>query len=134
MKAFRDGGRNDPMMAPMVKGLTDQDIENIAVYYNSLAGVAVMPGAVLASNVEGVKSMLSVCAGCHGPEGKSINPMWPNLAGQQAAYLIKQMKAFRDAARYYPMMTPMAEQLTDQDIENLAAYYSSRQYSFSAKK
>ena len=125
MKAFRDGGRYDPMMAPMVKELTDQDIENSAAYYNSLAGLAVRPGSVLASDVEVDMSMVSVCVGCHGPEGKSNDTMRPNLASQQAAYLVKQMKAFRDGARYYPMMTPMAKQLTDQDIENLAAYFSS---------
>lgn len=125
MKDFRAGRRNDPLMAPMVKELTDQDIENIAAYYNSLAGMAVMPGSVLASEFGVGKFMASVCGGCHGPEGTSSNTLWPNLAGQQAAYLVKQLKSFRDGARYYPMMTPMAKQLTDQDIDNLAAYFSS---------
>jgi cytochrome c553 len=71
------------------------------------------------------KAKAAVCAGCHGANGISGNPMWPNLAGQKDAYLIKQMKAFRDGTRSDPMMTPMAKPLSDADIENLAAYYSS---------
>ena len=67
----------------------------------------------------------SLCAGCHGPKGVSSNPLWPNLAGQKDAYLVKQMKAFRDGTRYDPMMTPMAKPLSDADIDNLAAYFSS---------
>jgi cytochrome c553 len=51
--------------------------------------------------------------------------MWPNLAGQKEGYLVKQLKAFRDGVRTDPMMSPMAKPLTDDDIENLAAYFSS---------
>lgn len=51
--------------------------------------------------------------------------MWPNLAGQKAGYLVAQMKAFRDGQRPNPMMAPMAAPLSDDDIANLAAYYSS---------
>ncbi|HYY16633.1 MAG TPA: c-type cytochrome, partial [Gammaproteobacteria bacterium] len=59
--------------------------------------------------------------------GKSANELWPNLAGQRAAYLAKQLKAFRSGTRTDPMMSPMAKPLTDADIENLAAYFSSLQ-------
>jgi cytochrome c553 len=65
------------------------------------------------------------CAGCHGPEGVSTNPMWPSLAGQKEQYLAKQMRDFRDGKRHNPVMSPMAQGLSDQDIENLAAWYSS---------
>jgi cytochrome c553 len=51
--------------------------------------------------------------------------MWPNLAGQQPGYLVKQLRAFRDGTRSDPMMTPMATPLSDDDIANLAAYYNS---------
>jgi len=54
-----------------------------------------------------------------------MNPMWPNLAGQKEQYLAKQIKAFRDGTRQDPMMAPMVKSLSDQDIDNLAAYYSS---------
>ena len=61
---------------------------------------------------------------CHGANGISPNPIWPNLAGQKDQYLIKQMKAFRDGTRNDPVMAPMAKMLTDDDIANLAAYYA----------
>jgi cytochrome c553 len=70
------------------------------------------------------KAKSATCAGCHGAAGVSANPLWPNLAGQKDAYLVKQMKAFRDGKRSDPMMSPMAKPLSDADIDNLAAYYS----------
>jgi cytochrome c553 len=71
------------------------------------------------------KAKSAVCAGCHGANGISANPLWPNLAGQKDGYIMKQLKAFRDGTRSDPMMSPMAKPLTDADIENLAAYFSS---------
>jgi cytochrome c553 len=71
------------------------------------------------------KAKAAVCAGCHGANGISANPLWPNLAGQHEAYLAKQLKAFRDGTRNDPAMAPMAKPLSDADIDNLAAYYSS---------
>ncbi len=70
------------------------------------------------------KAKAASCAGCHGANGVSNNPLWPNLAGQKDAYLVKQMKAFKDGSRKDPMMSPMAKPLSDADIDNLAAYYS----------
>jgi cytochrome c553 len=70
------------------------------------------------------KASSAACAGCHGPEGISANPLWPNLAGQKQAYLVRQLRAFRDGTRRDPMMSPMARPLSDADIDNLAAYYS----------
>ena len=82
-------------------------------------------GALSAGDVEAGKARSASCSGCHGVKGISSNPLWPNLAGQKDAYLVKQLKAFRDGTRDDPMMTPMAKPLSDADIDNLAAYYSS---------
>jgi cytochrome c553 len=71
------------------------------------------------------KARAAACAACHGANGISANDMWPNLAGQKEAYLVAQITAFRDGSRKNPMMSPMAAGLSDQDIANLAAYYSS---------
>ena len=54
----------------------------------------------------------------------SPNPSWPNLAGQQKGYLIREMQYFRDGVRGDAMMTPMAKTLSDEDVENVAEYYS----------
>lgn len=80
---------------------------------------------ILAGDAAAGKSKSASCAACHGPNGISPNDMWPNLAGQKAGYLVAQMKAFRDGQRANPMMAPMAAPLSDDDIANLAAYYSS---------
>jgi cytochrome c553 len=91
-----------------------------------IAGVLLgMSGAALAGDAEAGKAKAASCAGCHGAEGVSSNPMWPNLAGQKEGYLVKQIKAFREGTRADPMMTPMAKPLSDEDIDNLAAYFSS---------
>ncbi len=82
-------------------------------------------GAVVAGDAAAGKAKSATCAGCHGPAGVSANPLWPNLAGQKEAYLAKQIKAFREGTRTDPMMSPMAKPLTDDDIANLAAYFSS---------
>ena len=70
------------------------------------------------------KAKSVLCAACHGAEGISGNDIWPNLAGQKYGYLVKQIKAFRDGDRIDPMMAPMVSGLTDEDIDNLAAYFS----------
>jgi cytochrome c553 len=79
----------------------------------------------MAGHAAAGKAKSATCAGCHGAKGVSANPLWPNLAGQKEAYLVKQMKAFRDGVRQDPSMTAMAKPLSDADIDNLAAYYAS---------
>lgn len=92
----------------------------------ALGGVLLMGGgAALAGDLVAGRAKAAGCAGCHGAKGVSANPLWPNLAGQKAAYLVKQLKAFRDGAREDPIMSAMARPLSDADIEDLAAYYSS---------
>ena len=78
-----------------------------------------------AGNAETGATKAAVCAACHGQNGISGNPLWPNLAGQQEQYLAKQLKAFRDGKRSDASMQPFVANLTDQDIEDLAAYYAS---------
>ncbi|WP_317933347.1 cytochrome c [Halioxenophilus sp. WMMB6] len=75
------------------------------------------------------KAKAAVCASCHGMEGKAIAPMYPNLAGQNEPYLVGALKAYRDGQRQGGMsavMSPMAKTLSDDDINNLAAYFASQ--------
>lgn len=71
------------------------------------------------------KKKSTTCAACHGAVGISPNASWPNLAGQQTAYMVKQMKDFREGIRNDPWMSPMAKPLSDEDMEDLAAFYNS---------
>ena len=70
------------------------------------------------------KNKSALCSTCHGAEGISLTPLWPNLAGQHATYTAKQLTEFRDGKRQAPAMAPMAANLSDQDIADLAAYYA----------
>lgn len=65
------------------------------------------------------------CASCHGAQALSANDTWPNLAGQNAAYLIGILAAYKSGAQTDIMMSPVAQTLSDADIQNLAAYYAS---------
>ena len=67
-----------------------------------------------------------VCAACHGPQGNSTNPDWPKLAGQHANYLLKQLKAFKAGTRKDLLMSSQATNLSDDDMNNLAAYFAAQ--------
>jgi len=76
-----------------------------------------------AGNAETGREKSSRCTTCHGVSGMSSMRQTPNLAGQNESYFIKAMKAYRDGGRKDPMMGVAAKALSDDDIENLAAYY-----------
>ncbi len=67
---------------------------------------------------------LALCVACHGTDGIGRDPSWPNLAGQKKTYLVTQLKAFRDGKIDSATMLPLVVELTDDDIEQLAEYYS----------
>jgi len=72
------------------------------------------------------KEKSASCAACHGADGNSVNPEWPKLAGQHEGYLVKQLTYFKDGERVNETMKGMASNLTEQDREDLAAYFSSQ--------
>jgi len=93
----------------------------------SLVAVLGWSGSALAAgSKEAGQSKAATCSACHGMDGNSVNPEWPNLAGQHASYITKQIKNFKAGQRVNPLMSPMAMTLTDQDIDDLAAYFSSQ--------
>ena len=92
-----------------------------------LALLAALPGTVLAKgDPASGKEKSTVCQACHGVDGKSIAPNYPNLAGQHESYLVKALADYRAGRRTNPIMAPMAANLSDQDIEDLAAWYASQ--------
>jgi cytochrome c553 len=68
----------------------------------------------------------AVCSACHGPNGNSVNPEWPRLAGQSALYIAEQLRLFRSGVRINPVMKPLVATLSDQDIDDLAVYYEAQ--------
>jgi cytochrome c553 len=67
-----------------------------------------------------------ICMACHGPQGNSIVPIWPKLAGQHPEYIKKQLTNFKAGERYNVQMTPMAMPLTEQEVIDVAAYFASQ--------
>ncbi len=80
-------------------------------------------------DVEAGKTKAVVCAGCHGPDGNSFNPLWPKLAGLSASYIAKQVNDFKAGTRSDPIMGAQAASINDADLVNLAAYFSSQKRS-----
>jgi cytochrome c553 len=78
-----------------------------------------------AQNANAGKDKAGMCAMCHGPTGLSQLPNAPHLAGQPAIYLIEQMKNYRSGKRPNEVMAVIAKPLTDQEIDDLAAWYAS---------
>jgi cytochrome c553 len=80
----------------------------------------------IVGNAEAGKEKSAVCAACHGPDGNSLAPLWPKLAGQHENYLLQQIQAFKVGTRSEPTMSPMAAPLSDQDMADLAAYFATQ--------
>ncbi|WP_456414145.1 c-type cytochrome [Thiolapillus sp.] len=96
-----------------------------ALLIASFVALAVSGVAQAAGDAEAGKTKSAACAACHGADGNSgANPLWPKLAGQHPKYIAKQLHDFKDNKRTDATMAPMAAPLQDQDIEDLAAYFS----------
>ncbi len=96
----------------------------------AMAGLALIASQVQADSlVEGStddgKAKALTCTACHGPEGNSISALWPNIAGQNAPYLLSQLAAFKDGSRVDPLMSSQAMMVTEQDMADLAVYFES---------
>ena len=91
----------------------------------ALVATVLMAAPAMAADVAAGKAKAAMCSACHGAEGVSAVPMYPNLAGQKEMYISKQLKDFKSGARKDPIMAPMAMALSDADIENIAAFYAS---------
>ncbi|MDR2838161.1 MAG: cytochrome c [Azonexus sp.] len=83
-----------------------------------------MPAAAAEDSDAALASKLGPCVACHGADGIGKAPQYPNLQGQKAGYLEKQLRAFRSGERKDPNMSIMAAKLSDQDISDLAAYFA----------
>lgn len=93
----------------------------------SLAALLAAGVAQAAGDAAAGKTKSAVCAACHGADGNSgANPLWPKLAGQHPKYITKQLLDFKANKRTDGTMAPMAAPLSDQDIADLAAYFSSQ--------
>jgi cytochrome c553 len=76
-------------------------------------------------SIDAGKAKAMTCTACHGAEGNSSIPTWPNIAGQSASYIVAQLNAFKGGSRTDPLMAPQAMMLSDDDMRNVAVYFES---------
>ena len=98
------------------------------VTFAAIAALSASPFLAHAGDAAAGKAKAATCAACHGADGKAAIPTYPNLAGQNAGYLEMAMKAYKNGERtgsQAAIMTGMAAPLSDADIADLAAYFSS---------
>ncbi|MCP4065392.1 MAG: cytochrome c4, partial [Gammaproteobacteria bacterium] len=133
--AIKSKERNIPEMTGILDNMSDQDLQDLAAYFDSQEmvvsqadpdlvdqGSALYRGGNMATGVP-------ACAGCHNPQGNGNAPAgYPALGGQNAEYLVKQLKAYRDGDRNNganaAIMMDVAAKLTDAEIEAVSSYIS----------
>jgi cytochrome c553 len=101
-----------------------QQIRNLRTIFGLLTLSLLAAATASAGDTGRGKELSATCAACHGADGNSVNPEWPSLAGQHETYLVRSIKSFRDGERDNVLMSPQASALSDQDIDDLAAYFS----------
>jgi len=122
INAYKGGQRKHDMMKTLVSGLSEAELNNMALYYAlETPGKAKTPAP---GNVAAGKTAAAGCVGCHGEGGVSGNPTTPSLAGQDAQYFIDAMRAYKDGARNDATMKGPASSIDDATVKNLAAYYA----------
>ena len=119
---YKAGKRNNPMMSPMAAGLSPGDMEDLGAYFSGLK-CEVAPDALNQAGA-GIRAKAAICANCHGTNGVATSRSWPNLAGQSKDFLVNALKAYKAGERTNIVMSPLAKDLSDADMENLAAHYA----------
>lgn len=140
LKSYADGRRDNPVMGPIAKALTPDQMEAVAIYYSTLdANVAVAPPPTVSAQVKKRGQQLATigddkigvqgCVNCHGPNGIGEAPSYPYLAAQHNAYLVASIQTWKSSTRRTDssqQMNMIAKRLSDEDINALAAYYASQ--------
>ncbi|MGP0094458.1 MAG: DmsE family decaheme c-type cytochrome [Xanthobacteraceae bacterium] len=123
MKAYVTGQRKHTVMKALLSGVGEAELNNIALYYvrQSPARAPTPP----VGDPSAGKAASASCAGCHGAEGVSANPVWPSLAGQDAQYLADVLEAYKDGSRNDATMKALVAALDARTIKDIASYYAS---------
>ena len=99
-------------------------VRAMAVACSAIGVLALLPDDAVAGDVAAGRAKAMMCQACHGLDGLAKTPDAPNIAGQVEPYLVTQLQAFKTGARKSEAMSVVAPDLTDADIDNLAAYYA----------
>ncbi len=137
LQNFKDGDRENAMMAPMAAPLSAQDMEDLAAYYSQQENKPAKADPALVEMGEQIyrggnmSTGVAACMGCHSPSGAG-NPAakFPSLKGQHAKYTVLQLKAFKKGQRANDagkMMRNIAAKMTDEEMEAVASYIQGMQ-------
>lgn len=136
LRAFKSGGRTNPVMAPQAQALTDAEVEAVSAYYAALPAAShAMPpgeqsralGEKLATLGDWGSRALPACGQCHAVDGLGHGDAFPALAGQVYAYLLGQLSAWAQGQRGpdpHGLMAPLAARLDLEEATSVAAYYA----------
>ena len=122
MSAYRSGNRSHPTMMLQAESLGSADIDDIAAWLSSLERQSTGTSRAVPE-----PDRTATCHACHGSDGVGTNSSYPVLAGQHESYIIHALEDYRNGKRKNAVMIGFASDLSDQDIEDLAYWYSSLQ-------
>lgn len=139
LKDYASGKRENAVMSPIARALTDGQMQDVAAYYAGLAVATPAPpgrardplllqrgGAIAASGLP--DRGVAACVNCHGAAGRGLPPSFPYLAGQYAPYVELQFRFFRNGERRNSplgVMEQIARELSEEEVRALAAYFAS---------
>ena len=97
-----------------------------ATVFALLLSTQVPADGLVDGSLEAGKTKAVRCGACHGPDGNSVNPQWPSIAGQHAPYIVRQLQAFQNGERTNILMSSQAMTLTEQDIKDIAVFFAAQ--------
>jgi cytochrome c553 len=118
LHGYREGDRSHITMHDQASTLSDQDIADIAAYF---AGKPLTPGGRAPATHP---KAADLCVSCHGQDGVAVASIYPSLAGQHQDYLVRALQEYRNGGRKNPIMKGFAQNLKDEDITQIARYFS----------
>ena len=118
LHGYRDGDRSHITMHSQAETLSDQDMADIAAYFSG------KPLVSSGKSAGTVPKPAALCVACHGQDGVAVAPMYPSLAGQHEDYLVRALDEYKHGGRKNPIMKGFASNLSEQDIEVIAGYFS----------
>jgi cytochrome c553 len=128
MQSFKSGdrpiGEKNQDMKKALDALSDQDLQHIATYYALQTENLTRAQTPNEGGASIAKEALAACVKCHGEDGVGDSPITPSLAGQDMAYMVNALRAYKDGTRDDDTMTPRAKKLDDIAMNSLSAYYA----------
>lgn len=120
LTGYKTGTRGHGTMHSHAATMSDQDMQDIAAYFSGEAKVERKPNVTADSAPKAAQA----CVACHGADGVALLPIYPNLAGQHSDYIEQALHEYRAGSRRNPIMSTFAGQLKEEDIREIAQYFS----------